>query len=520
MTRRWIIAALLLCGALSCSDPQTPEYDNPHDPAAAKYVPTAPTNLAAAAGEASRLLTWRDNSKFEAGYRVERSLGRGGARALIGVTAPNASRFTDTAIIRTDTTYTYWVSAVAASGRASPPESLDVIVPFHAPADLRMTCLSPASVLLEWADSSSFESGFAVLRSTNGGPLTEVARAPANAASFLMEGLLASERYRIAVRAFTPHNASRESGEIAISHVSQPARLLYERSHSHSGAAVSSLIFSPDGREIACGGEYSVDILRAGDGALVARLPHDYNYPVSSVRYSPDGRTIATGHGGSVYLWDARTSLRLSRFYRYGTNSISAVRFTPDGSMIYAEDESGYLQRWNVADGGDWGSFRSYNMNNWTFDISPDGQYFASGDVLMTFRLSDGIMVRSFPSSEFLRSIRYHPSGTLLASAGANDYHLQLWNAADGSLVWSVQELYYLLDIAFDRDGDRVTVAGRTDGAVNIWNVADGSLLLRLEAGTRTRSVAFSPLNNLLAAGLDNGVIKVWGFSGAWRTEF
>ncbi len=504
---------------IACTDPHTPEYLNPHDPNSMTYVPNAPSNVTVSfAGETERRLSWQDNSAFEVGYRIERKLGETGVFSILGQVGKNVTTFSDTGIILTDTTYYYRVSSLSERGNLGTDSLLRVSVPFPSPKDLHMTCLSQTSVQLEWNDRSPFELGFIILQSMNGQPFLELQRTAADVPSYTVTGMNPASTYRFMVQAYTRHNISKYSETLSLTYVNSPVELLYTRSIQRNDQAVSSMTFSPDGKTLACGGEYYVELFRVGDGYNMARLAHDYNHPVWSVKFSPDGSVLASGHRGSVYLWNPRTFERISRLYNYGTNDIFSVRFTPDGNTIAAADDGGYIQLWRS--NTYLGSYNGNNWNNRTIDISPDGQFLATGDSLMVLRVSNGAHVRSFPTSIYLRSIIFHPAGKIVSCVGANDYKIELWNLSDGSLVRSIQESYYLRDLSFDPVGRRIAGAGREDGKVNIWDVETGALLVSLNNSAPSMSLAFSPLNNIIATGDTRGTVRMWGFNGTWKTDF
>jgi hypothetical protein len=78
-------------------------------------APAAPTGLSAVAGGVtSILLSWSDNSAFESGYRIERSL-NGTDFVLIHETGPDVTDHTDSGL-NDATLYYYRVSAFNAGG--------------------------------------------------------------------------------------------------------------------------------------------------------------------------------------------------------------------------------------------------------------------------------------------------------------------------------------------------------------------------------------------------------------------
>jgi WD40 repeat protein len=500
----------------SCKDPNSPVLNNPHDYHSSSYRPNGPSQFTATSIlETSRALAWKDNSIYDVGYRIERKLGAIGSYEILAHLPAKSSSFLDSTIILTDTVYYYRLYAVSNRDNASSSESLSVSVPFTPPSDLHLTCLSSTSVELEWAAGSSFETGFRILQSVDSKSFTEIGVLPASSQSFIASSLNGSSSYSFAVQALTEHNVSGLSNYVSASYVTSQTQLVYSRLVIRNNAPVYSIAISPDGRLLWCGGEFYIDVYRVGDGTHLASLPHSYNFPVYSLRFSPDGRILAAGHGGKIWLWDASTLTKLTDLYVYNTNEIYGVAFTPSGEEVAGVSDFGQVQIWRVSDGALLNSFTNGNYSSRACDISPDGQYIATGDSLRLLQLSDGTLKESFATAHFLRSIVYHPSGDFIACIGA-DYKLQFWNVADGTLRREIQETFYASDIVFDKIGARIATAGRDDGLVHIWEVQNGSLLTSLNHPSPTMSVAFSPLNNIIATGDVHGTVRVWAFSGTW----
>ena len=193
------------------------------------------------------------------------------------------------------------------------------------------------------------------------------------------------------------------------------------------------------------------------------------------------------------------------------------VDFTPNSDKVIAVGRT--TDVWDIKSKSLLNSYPIGNEDWGACAVSPDGKYIATGDSLTLINLSDGSIKQYFPSSIFLRAIAYHPSGNFIACIGANDYKLQFWNATDGTLLREMPESFYAHDIAFDKVGKRIAVAGRNDVEVNIWDVYSGSLLETLNNVSPSWSVAFSPLDNIIATGDSHGTVRVWAFAGTWITD-
>ena len=132
------------------------------------------------------------------------------------------------------------------------------------------------------------------------------------------------------------------------------------------------------------------------------------------------------------------------------TSSVGNVVFSPDGSKVFSGDEDGVLVAWEVAEGkGEkLASFRGQEI--WDLDVSPDGKELAIAVVgdgsswLKRIDLSNGKVTNSIKlPGEILGSVRYHPSGTVLAidnpeskGGGARFMKLTDWPEDGGAVKW------------------------------------------------------------------------------------
>jgi fibronectin type 3 domain-containing protein len=144
-------------------------------PVAAATIPTAPTNLAATAGNTQATLTWSASSGAT-GYHVKRAATSGGPYTQVA--APTSSSYTDTSLTN-GTTYYYVVSALDSAGESANSAQVSAqpvapIVIAAPPTGLAATA-GNAQASLTWSASSG-ATGYHVKRATtNGGPYTQIA---------------------------------------------------------------------------------------------------------------------------------------------------------------------------------------------------------------------------------------------------------------------------------------------------------------------------------------------------------
>jgi WD40 repeat protein len=105
--------------------------------------------------------------------------------------------------------------------------------------------------------------------------------------------------------------------------------------------AVTSVVFSPDGRYLAVGtgGDSSVQLIDTSRWQVI-RTFEGHTWGVRSVAFSPDGRLLASGsRDETIKLWEVATG-REVRTLTGHTWIVNSVAFSPDGRLLASGSDS------------------------------------------------------------------------------------------------------------------------------------------------------------------------------------
>ena len=228
-----------------------------------------------------------------------------------------------------------------------------------------------------------------------------------------------------------------------------------------------------------------------------------------AVNPAHDRQVAVSRQDGSLDVWDFAAGRRLLEAHT-GSFEAESISFSPDGKTLASGGLENTIRIW------DGKSFQAepllekdivYSLNSLSY--SPDGQELAAGrDQVMIFDSSLSGEPRVIPLTHypyFPMWLAYSPDGSLLAANYIRP-GIEIYRADTGQLVKSFthkQSIPVRHELAFSPDGKMLAAAA--DG---VWDVETGAALL--EFGRDVTTVAFSPDQCLLAAGLTDRSIHIW----------
>jgi len=448
-------------------------------------------------------LSWKDNTDFENGYKIDRKLSNSDWEVGYGNVGVNETEWIDESALLNETIY-YRVYGYAGDYTTQKIEG-EIQTSFPAPSNFDIIVISDTEIKLVW-NRHPFENviGYKVERKVNEGEFEEYATTTYT--FYIDTDVSFDNSYSYRVKAYTDNNVS-DPGNVK-KLVPPMSSLLWTGYHSDY---VRSVAFSHNGNLLASGSfDYTIKVWNSSNGSLLWTGQH--SDVVTSVAFSPGGYLLASGSwDDTVKVWDSSNERLL--WTGQHSDDVLSVAFSPDGNLLASGSYDRTVKVWDSRNGRLlWIGQHSDVVTSVAF--SPDGNLLASGDVDGEVKVRDssnGNLLWIGQHSDYVRSVAFSPDGSQLAS-GSSGNTVKVWDSSNGNLLWTGQHSDDVLSVAFSPDG-YLLASGSYDRTVKVWDSSNGNLLWTGQHSDHIRSVAFSHDGNLLASGDVDGEVKVWDSS-------
>ncbi|HEV3003985.1 MAG TPA: protein kinase [Pirellulales bacterium] len=268
---------------------------------------------------------------------------------------------------------------------------------------------------------------------------------------------------------------------------------------------------SPDGAWLAAFSHGTLRVWNTDDAKLIEQ-PHPEPGNVLAMAFSPDSKSLATAsQNGAVELWDAATLAPGPAFAGH-KGAVRVLAFSPDGRVLATGSHYDHTVRiWNVATGEALTPPLEHGENLHGVVFSPDGSLLATAcfdNQARIWQVDDGRLLHRERHDGPVLAVAFSPNGRWMASASM-DGTARIWDVTSAEpRGWPVRHQRAIVSVAFSADSKRLVTAS-DDGTARVWSVVHRDDRV-LEHDDRVWQVAINPAGTLLAAGAENGRLRLW----------
>lgn len=290
---------------------------------------------------------------------------------------------------------------------------------------------------------------------------------------------------------------------------------------ANSDNDINAVIFSPDGRYVAAGGQGQVITIWAASDWTVRRRIAIYESGVvpiiRALAWSADSQLIAAGlDNEQVRVWNVRTGDEVARIQH--TDQVFAVDFSSDGKIAASGDGS-VLKIWEVNSGK---VLHELKVPCGTIRFSPDGSLLAAAytnklviiDVesaqIITQKTADFSYAQTIrPEDMNIETLAFSPDSRWLASGeGLSRFvmivprpkipaYVRVWEARTGNEVAKIAHDDEVISLGFSPDG-KLLASGGQDGWLRVWSPNTGGVVSSFNASAPVQKVAFDASSEIV----------------------
>ncbi|MBT4863649.1 MAG: hypothetical protein HON53_00825, partial [Planctomycetaceae bacterium] len=307
-------------------------------------------------------------------------------------------------------------------------------------------------------------------------------------------------------------------------------------------AAVLSIQFSPDGKQLLTGSEdYTARVWDVKEGKQLVPL-RGHNWFVWDAAFSPDGTQIVTaGQDGIAIVWtynakdvkevrwSVPANIQQGAPFTGHTGPVFAAAFSPDGKDVVTGgyDRNVLIWKPEEVEAYRWEKLQSLGTTTGQLTaeqrVAPaakarrlDG-HIASVRAVRFFRKDSSVGSVSSPKAA---SSTAAATNNLLVLSSGDDGTVKVWNAATGTAIKTFRgHGSWVRTSAFAPDGQSV-LSGSGDGTARQWSIADYAEIRELAGrefsghGNAVLSASFSHNNRNIVTASQDRTAKTWSGDG------
>ena len=247
---------------------------------------------------------------------------------------------------------------------------------------------------------------------------------------------------------------------------------------------------SPDGKLIATGGdERKIRIWDAASGKNIRTLS-GHSRTVEDLDFDPMGGRIVSGSWDqTIKIWNVQSGA-LEKSFNPQQKGVMCVRFSPDGKTIASGGADHSIKLFDAGSGRQLEKLSGHRIRVSDIEFSPNNETLVSIDSYGETMIWDleiaqkSVAFGGKGATPRPRTIAMHPNGSRIVSV--NESGLTIFN----TITVAVEQEIKIHDalattVAYSPDGE-IIAAGCNEGTIRLWNASTGEELVTLRGHTST----------------------------------
>jgi len=213
---------------------------------------------------------------------------------------------------------------------------------------------------------------------------------------------------------------------------STTGELLHEWSCPNHPFLESRLAFNPPGTLLACGGSDGCVRVLDVNTKLEVAVFKGHRDTVRDVVFSPDGRFLASGGDcvdRTIRIWDLETKAQV-HVLEAQTDRVNTLTFSADGKLLASGSTDGVVRFWDITNGVQLATLK-HQAKVYGLAFTPNGSRLATACADNTIRLWDVVTRQEVAElrghTSYAHAIAFTSDGTRLVSA-SGDSTLRVWD--------------------------------------------------------------------------------------------
>ncbi len=220
-----------------------------------------------------------------------------------------------------------------------------------------------------------------------------------------------------------------------------------------------------------------------------------------------EGKTIPL----SKVIISTDNVINLSEIARWGTPKINDVKWLADDSTVITATSIGIYYLGN----SDLNIKGFFDARGWITlsSVSTDGKWIATGDRTGIIRIWDSYTGQEKYQFEGhsgeITSLQFSENGEKMVS-GSSDGTIKIWDLVQGKELYLLKKHAYAINAAVMTYDGKYIVSGSDDFQLIVWDVETGEIVKQSPAGHKIKDIAVGHDNKTIVVALQNATIEIW----------